>query len=65
MTTSDGTKTSMKRRPPSAGSGVAGPNIVPKIRRTTVGRAMAASHVTGSRKSSFGLGRDEATASRS
>ena len=42
MTTSDGTNTSMKRRPPSAGSGSLGPKIEPKISRMTVGRAMAA-----------------------
>ena len=53
MTTSDGTKTSMKRRPPSAGSGSLGPKIEPKISRMTVGRAMAASHVMGSRNTSF------------
>ena len=53
MTTSDGTNTSMKRRPPSAGSGSVAPKIEPKIRRMTVGRAMAASHVMGSRNTSF------------
>ena len=52
ITISDGTNTSMNRRPPNAGSGSCGPNIEPKMTRITVGRAMAASQVIGSRNSS-------------
>ena len=52
MTTIDGAKMSIQRRPPSTGSGST-PKMSPTTTRTIVGNRIVRSHTPGSRKNSL------------